>query len=1490
MKNPNEDVFSQTPLRYIKEISLSNVFVASDNSANEFPTIDPQTFLNFLPQEDVKTLRADNVLIQTPDAGFQLSDISANLNDQGADISGIWNLDPKNDIDLNVQISRAQTRNALAVNWTAFSNGELELKIAADGIARSKETDQTIKIEKAAFGDFEIDHLEGKMLMTDKTFSLNLKGEAANINIKLDDKTLSAQALIHALKINKHIDSTLKASLELEKGKSAKLYLETDDFSLYGFDFGAFKSEISKEGELYAIRHKYGSNNELRAAYLKNSHLNFSLIANGIAAGGGGINLSGKTALVDIRNISLKDVPFIPFAKDKPAGNISVRGSINEKNGRIALRVDNFETSKISKMDVFGFFEKTNEGALSVDIESSGDFIVFKGIVKDGVFSSIDFIFKQADADKMLKAFGIYNVDIKGTAGGRVNYKRGLTIDADIMAVDGYFYGNEYSSMRLKALATPDTIDIENFLLTDKSGAVLAKIEGDLGFTNANPVSFLDIELNGFYISNAPISAKLFFRGELDGGSEINGFIRGAGFEIMGVSFPEISAKAAISKSRLYISNLKAQNGLTGIFEYIVQDESFDGRLELKGSDISALFNNLSAKADIDIDISGSIGNPIISGAMAIKNAKLLGENFSLKADYLMSANKIEIRNSSVYAGESGRISFDGKYGKSDRLKFAFENAPVSVISKLLGADNLQAQGYISGTAQINRSDMSMRFLIDSSDLTVFGFKMQQAHALISVGKNSVLISSASAKSADSEIRNITGSYRTADGSYNLELQIVNAHLASADIFGKALITGAATVGAGKMIFTGSAVLNDFWINRMRIDKYETEYRLTDKVLTLKHKKDLRYGEMLLDLDFKNMPTIKNFKLTNGAMLFNVSGILHRDNFAINASGKNLDTSVLADILDLTLDFEGSADLFFESAGSFRNPRLRFSLNSAKGSAMLIPYDYADIEVEVANNKAQIKTARLYKKDEINISLTGEFPFWLDETVRPSLGKVPINISYSLQDSKLYILGYLSEGFVKSRGGTLLLKGTVSGNLDNVRNSGRLTVSNGAVDMSSYLEKLRNIEIDIAWNENQIEISEFTAKAGSGQINISGGAQINFLDIEEMNIRLFSSGKGGVPVNVPYLPISTRLFKDISKGRPTFDITIKGSIDNPKIEGRIVLENTRFNFAPDEGGDGSEFFESAQYNIDIVSGRNTRFENSFLNTLINGGINISGIYPDIKVNGTIEGQNGDLLYAGLNFDIISSKIEIIDNEIFVSGSADKSVYNHSTGMTDMMRMTIERSSIEDLQMKFSSKDDPNMDSRTAYAKIIGVQASEADDPNAVLERNTSETALRQTAFRIFDSNIITPLARTVVRKTGIVDNVRVSYVQTDSQKRKTGAATNSADSFPDAASQANAPADSDISSVLYGTKYSFEKNITRSFALGYSLVFDRLNVNNTANTEAASEEMSIRHEVDMRYRLSNNLFLIGTYELDVSEAYIYQPDRRIMLQQQFWFGGHRKRN
>ena len=78
--------------------------------------------------------------------------------------------------------------------------------------------------------------------------------------------------------------------------------------------------------------------------------------------------------------------------------------------------------------------------------------------------------------------------------------------------------------------------------------------------------------------------------------------------------------------------------------------------------------------------------------------------------------------------------------------------------------------------------------------------------------------------------------------------------------------------------------------------------------------------------------------------------------------------------------------------------------------------------------------------------------------------------------------------------------------------------------------------------------------------------------------------------------------------------------------------------------------------------------------------------------------------------------------------------------------------------------------------------------------------------------------------------------------------------------------------IFYGTKYSVEKNITSQFLLGYSITFDHI-----------QKKLDLRHEVEMKYRLYNNLFLSGSYELE-SENPLHEPDRRLMLQHQIRFG------
>ncbi|MDR0956421.1 MAG: translocation/assembly module TamB, partial [Endomicrobium sp.] len=389
---------------------------------------------------------------------------------------------------------------------------------------------------------------------------------------------------------------------------------------------------------------------------------------------------------------------------------------------------------------------------------------------------------------------------------------------------------------------------------------------------------------------------------------------------------------------------------------------------------------------------------------------------------------------------------------------------------------------------------------------------------------------------------------------------------------------------------------------------------------------------------------------------------------------------------------------------------------------------------------------------------------------------------------------------------------------------------------------------------------KFNLKSGSGQLNVSGQLKLNNFSLKEIDINLVTDEKG-IPLEVPQLPmlsfIGTKSFlKDYSFGEPRFDIKIKGSFLAPKISGRIILENTYFTFPGVKRYENSFFPEDTEFDLELVTANNTKFENSFISALINGSIHINGKYDNVNVSGIIETTSGRLDYLGVGFDIVNAKVEIInDNKVFITAEGETTIPAKTGYESESIKLLINRVNIEDLSkkdaIKFTSKDNPNMNYRKIFEKVVGI---EQDDYFDSLQ---FEGVIGQRALRLLEQTFATPITRAVLRKIGLVDNFRVSYIYTDELVSN----------------------DQDISfaNLLSGAKYSLEKNLTNQIFLGYSVIFDEFN-----------RKLGLHHELEMKYKLANNLFLSGVYGLGNSKE-SYRPDRKIMLQHMFRFGSHAKK-
>jgi hypothetical protein len=1431
-------------------------------------------------------LSIEKISIKANDNVYRISSIDFYSSYNTAGVLGVYEYQ-KDRAEFSLEFLPKE-KNILNVVLRVKAGNKAPWFVYADGIFNLDNFDfnQNVSIEKTSDRDFQTSDLIGKAVKENGKLNVNLKGSLGKVDIVSGNlKRFDFKGLIDFSKINKNIDSKLKINSVYNNINSYKVRLETDNFSLYGLNFGNFSVDISKSGEgLYDIIYNYGQNRQALIKRFPDSLIEFQILLNKKTAGSGWINTDKGEADINVPGIAVRDIPFSPFNGDNPTGRASFAGTIaGESGGRIDFKILNFKTTKIANLDIFGILEKKDE-IYRLNFYSA-DNSIFLNLLKDkDGLSFADLRFSKSKIDRILAIFGI-SIDITGIAKGAIVYERDVHLDIAIDIADGIFYGNPYKELSLKSQMTANFINIDNFTLTDDKGEIIAKINAALDFSKPNTNSYIDFELNNFTIEGIKVSALLAFRGQFVG-DKINGIISGDFIKAEDLTFNGVSAKATVSKNEVFISKFKTQNGLSGELWYQFNQAVISADAQFKNSDFSNVVKDLKAVVNMKFNISGKIENPQIECDILLKDANYRGIPFSLKSRYAQKDGAAYIEGGNILVGKDGKISFGGEYSRFNEVKILFENIPLDILEKMDILENLELKGFISGNGIVrnNNGFAQANIFFNGKNMSLLGIKLDEFKSNARIQRKSISINDAFVKIADTEIQNINGFYE--NRTYKLDMKLVNAHLSYFDVFGNIALSGKITDDGKETVYSGQLDLDDFWINRTRLSNYKTEYEIKDKTFLLSHKGRIgKDGDLSLEFDFKNKPTIKSFEITDKVSAFRADAVFDKNDFVLNVDGENINIDFLSAIFNLDIESEGKVNFLLKSSGSLANPDIKFLLSSINGSIMSIPYDYANIEFEVSQNRAVIKNARVYKSNMLDLAVSGDFPFWLDPAVKSKISERNINIIYGMRNSNLHILEYLTEGFVKAKSGSFAIEGNVSGIIDNIENSGKLVVNNGAIDMEDIFGRIKNMEVDIEWNGNQIKVNEFVGKSGSGQINITGGGYINSSDVygnftlEDLDIRVFTTGKG-VPVRISELPISGGLLNDASRGNPTFDITILGSLENPKVSGVIVLENTHFNYV-EQDADPSSFLNSIDYNVDIMSGKNTNFENTNMLLLLNGKVNIKGKYPNIMTNGSAESYSGFIRYLGVSFEIVDAKIEIIDNVVFVSGEANTVVLDKKTGAEETMRVGVERSSIEDLILKFSSKDDPTLDSRVVYSRILGVGTG-SENGDDYVNKNTSDLALRQKAFRFFNENATMPFTQTILRKVGIVDSLKISYVNTDVQKKQ--AATNTSAENGEVPSGNSEPIS--LTSLLYGTKYSFEKNITNQMTFGYSIIFDQINRNNADSSVRNNDELALRHEIEMKYRLTNNLFIDATYEL-LPENSIFEPDRRIMLQQQIRFGGRK---
>jgi len=271
------------------------------------------------------------------------------------------------------------------------------------------------------------------------------------------------------------------------------------------------------------------------------------------------------------------------------------------------------------------------------------------------------------------------------------------------------------------------------------------------------------------------------------------------------------------------------------------------------------------------------------------------------------------------------------------------------------------------------------------------------------------------------------------------------------------------------------------------------------------------------------------------------------------------------------------------------------------------------------------------------------------------------------------------------------------------------------------------------------------------------------------------------------------------------------------------LENTYFTYPPraeDTKDLNLDFLNPAVWNLEIKAGKNTWYQNRFAEVQVQGHMRLTGPTKDLTVNGAITSTKGEISYLGATFIVKEATVECINDELFLEARAECPIQD------DTIVLVVERGKWGKVKPKFISRSNPEMTEQEALVKATGLDS---------LRFSTEEgsTLLRKELLKLIDSSLASPLIKSILRSTGLVDVVKVD----------TGRAQKPAERL----NSSEATKGREINSLLEGTEITFGKYLSSDLYLGYKLQFE----------EGFLNKLELRHEVELLYRLKRGISLKG---------------------------------
>ncbi len=364
---------------------------------------------------------------------------------------------------------------------------------------------------------------------------------------------------------------------------------------------------------------------------------------------------------------------------------------------------------------------------------------------------------------------------------------------------------------------------------------------------------------------------------------------------------------------------------------------------------------------------------------------------------------------------------------------------------------------------------------------------------------------------------------------------------------------------------------------------------------------------------------------------------------------QNVPTEWLTNLVEIPLDVQGAINLSAQLGGSLGNPRAsgevlltKGQLNNTKLRETKGSFNYLDGRMNFTSDTTFMDSPILAPADRINI--TGSIPYQLPFTLKPPASR-DIRIDLSLENQGLQILDVLSKQQLKWIDGqgkiALNIDGKMKPSGDGIESltaSGKANIVRGRIKSVAIPEPISDINGDIVFDFDRIDVQKLTGRLNQGQIIAAGIIPIS----ESFSIdpsQQLTAQLNGIPIDL----------KDKYKGNVNGKIKLIGTALNPILTGNIQLSNGQI-FLPDTSATTTTTVlgiktppieqpnpNSPQLrNLQLVLGENVQIiRDPILNFLATGKLDIDGTIDKPLPFGQVQLQKGSVNLFTTQFRLAS---------------------------------------------------------------------------------------------------------------------------------------------------------------------------------------------------------------------------------------------------------------